>query len=90
MKKPICTAILVIVSLAASAQERIDRMYIDTRAIFHQEVLDGAHSSQFKADHLNLNIFGHINDRIDYRVRQRLNKKVFDENNIFNATDFLY
>ena len=90
MKKPICTALLVIVSLAAFSQERIDRMYIDTRAIFHQEVLDGAHSSQFKADHLNLNVFGHINERIDYLVRQRLNKKVFDENNIFNATDFLY
>ena len=78
---------------AASSESRIggiDKLYIDTRGIFHLQAENGQVGTQFLADHLNLNIRGHINDRIDYRLRQRLNKKVFDENYVFNATDFLY
>ena len=73
-----------------SGKGGIDKLYIDTRGIFHLQSENGQVGTQFLADHLNLNIFGHINDRIDYRLRQRLNKKVFDENYVFNATDFLY
>lgn len=90
MKRIAGIILLLFLSLRALAQPSVDKLYIDTRGIFHQETVDGVYSSQFKADHLNLNIYGHISPTIDYRVRQRLNKKVFDENNIFNATDFLY
>ncbi len=86
---------LLVISVSAHCQENggdgfIDKLYIDTRAIYHQETVSGVYSSTFRADHLNLNVFGHITDKVDFRIRQRLNKQVFDENNIFNATDFVY
>ena len=76
--------------LTATAQPSISQLYFDTRASFHQEVNAGQYSSQFTGDHFNLNIRGTITDKLDFRIRQRLNKKVFDERNMFNATDFLY
>lgn len=90
----LCSTLLV-GALSALAQQKdentiIDKLYIDTRAIFHEQTLNGEYSSAFRADHLNLNITGHITPNLDFRIRQRLNKKVFDENNIFNATDFVY
>ena len=80
----------LLLSIGSSAQVRIDQLYFDTRTTFHQEVADGQYNSQFTGDHFNLNIRGQLTDKLDFRVRQRLNKKVFDERNMFNATDFLY
>ncbi len=74
----------------ARAQVRINQLYFDTRASFHQEVVEGTYNSQFTGDHFNLNIRGQLSEKLDFRIRQRLNKKVFDELNMFNATDFLY
>ena len=68
----------------------VDRFYIDMRATFHQETEDGVYNSQVTGDYLNLHLLGHITPTVDYRIRQRLNKKVFDEKNMFNATDFMY
>jgi len=91
MKKTLIAIITALLSLSAIAQDGgVDKLYIDTRGIFHLQNDDGVVGTQFLADHLNLNILGHINDRIDYRLRQRLNKNAFDEKYIFNATDFLY
>ena len=75
---------------AAHAQPAVSELYFDTRASFHQEVADGRYNSQFTGDHFNLNVRGTLTDKLDFRIRQRLNKKVFDERNMFNATDFLY
>ena len=75
---------------AAQAQPTVTQLYFDTRASFHQEVADGQYNSQFTGDHFNLNVRGTLTDKLDFRIRQRLNKKVFDERNMFNATDFLY
>lgn len=75
---------------AALAQPTVSQLYFDTRASFHQEVADGRYNSQFTGDHFNLNVRGSLTDKLDFRIRQRLNKKVFDERNMFNATDFLY
>jgi hypothetical protein len=75
---------------SATAQPTITQLYFDTRASFHQEVNDGKYYSQFTGDHFNLNVRGTLTDKLDFRIRQRLNKKVFDERNMFNATDFLY
>ncbi len=81
---------LISSSISMAAQNSVvDDMYIDTRAYFEQNFENEGYSSHFTADHLNLNIFGHVSDNLRYRVRQKLNKKVFDERNIFNATDFL-
>ena len=90
MKRLLIILFMIVSAVPALAQGGVDRLYIDTRGIYHLQGDNGEVSSQFLADHLNLNILGHINDRIDYRLRQRLNKKVFDENYVFNATDFLY
>lgn len=81
---------LLLTAATAAAQPSITQLYFDTRASFHQEWADGQYQSQFTGDHFNLNIRGSLTDRLDFRVRQRLNKKVFDERNMFNATDFLY
>ena len=61
-----------------SAQEGVDRFYMDMRASFHQETEDGEYNSQMVGEYLNLHLLGHITPKIDYRIRQRLNKKVFD------------
>ncbi|MCR4823965.1 MAG: OprO/OprP family phosphate-selective porin, partial [Bacteroidales bacterium] len=84
---PLCT---LLAGLPAAAQAGITQLYFDTRATFHQELNAGQYNSQFTGDHFNLNIRGHLTDKLDFRIRQRLNKKVFDERNMFNATDFLY
>ena len=75
---------------AATAQPKITQLYFDTRASFHQEWVGGKYNSQFTGDHFNLNVRGQLTDKLDFRIRQRLNKAVFDPKNIFNATDFLY
>ena len=80
----------LLLPLAARAQVQISQLYFDTRASFHQEVADGQYHSQFTGDHFNLNIRGQLGEKLNFRIRQRLNKKVFDERNMFKATDFLY
>ncbi|MCR5710107.1 MAG: OprO/OprP family phosphate-selective porin [Bacteroidales bacterium] len=73
-----------------SAQNHVDRLYFDMRASFYQETVDGVYSSQVVGEYLNFQMMGHVTPKISYRIRQRLNKKVFDERNMFNATDFMY
>lgn len=90
MKRLFTVIAFSFLSAAALAQGQVDRLFIDTRGIYHLQSDEAGINSQFLADHLNLNILGHISSNVNYRLRQRLNKKVFDENNIFNATDFLY
>ena len=72
------------------AQQIVDRLYFDMRASFHQDFTEGEYNSQVVGEHLNFQLLGHITPKLDYRIRQRLNKKVFDERNMFNATDFMY
>ena len=88
-KKYLAVAALLL-SSAAAAQPKITQLYFDTRASFHQEWENGKYHSQFTGDHFNLNVRGQLTDKLDFRIRQRLNKAVFDAKNIFNATDFLY
>ena len=82
--------LLIFTSFLSMAQVRVDRLYFDMRASFHQDITDGQYNSQMVGEYLNFQMLGHITPKIDYRIRQRLNKKVFDERNMFNATDFLY
>ena len=85
--------LILIVSLLPgmlAAQNKVDRLYFDMRASFHQDITDGQYNSQAIGEYLNFQMMGHITPTIDYRIRQRLNKKVFDERNMFNATDFMY
>lgn len=72
------------------AQEKVDKLYFDMRTSFHQEVTAGEYDSQLVGEYLNFHLMGHLSPTVDYRIRQRLNKKVFDERNMFNATDMMY
>ena len=86
------TLILVASLLACTllqAQVHVDQIYIDTRATFHEDLTNGVYNSHFQGDYLNFHILGQISDRLTFRVRQRLNKKI-DDQNPFNATDFLW
>ena len=91
MMKRFC--LILIVSLfptLLAGQGHVDRLYFDMRASFHQDITDGQYNSQAIGEYLNFQMMGQITPKIDYRIRQRLNKKVFDERNMFNATDFMY
>ena len=91
MKRLLSVIAFVLLSAAPmQAQLRVDRLYFDMRASFHQDITDGVYNSQMVGEYLNFQMTGHITPTIDYRIRQRLNKKVFDERNMFNATDFMY
>ena len=90
MKHRIIAFCALFMGFVAFSQTRVDKLYLDTRTTFHQETEDGVYNSQIKGEYLNLHILGHIGDNIDYRLRQHLIKKVYDEKNMFNATDMLY
>lgn len=90
MRKLLAGFLLFWIPALMSAQGGVDRFFMDMRASFHQESVDGEYNSQMVGEYLNLHLLGHITPKIDYRIRQRLNKKVFDELNMFNATDFMY
>ena len=90
MRRLFAGILLLWIPVVMSAQEGVDRFFLDMRASFHQESEEGEYKSQMMGEYLNLHLLGHISPKIDYRIRQRLNKKVFDERNMFNATDFMY
>ena len=90
MKKRIIFLLLCLIPAGLAAQNYVERLYFDMRASFHQDITEGAYNSQAIGEHLNFQMMGHITPKLDYRIRQRLNKKVFDERNMFNATDFMY
>lgn len=82
--------LLSMLSLKAWGGDYVDSLWFDTRLTFHQETRHGDYSSQFRGDHFNLHLRGHLSPTLDYRIRQRLNKNAYDDKNIFNATDMLY
>ena len=67
----------------------VDEISFDTRASFHQQTEDGVYDSHFQGEYLNLHILGQLADGLTFRVRQRLNRKI-DDDNPFSATDFLW
>lgn len=83
------TAGLFCSSPLQAQQTHIDEISVDTRATFHQQTEDGVYDSHFQGDYFNIHMKGHLTDNISFRIRQRMNKKV-DEQNPFNATDFLW
>ena len=85
-----CLAALLAAVLPGAAQEKVDKLFFDMRTSFHQEVTEGVYTGQLVGEYLNFHILGHLSPTVNYRVRQRLNKKVFDERNMFNATDMMY
>ena len=90
MRKHILAFTLLLFPLALMAQQiHVDEVSVDARATFHQETRAGVYDSWFQGEYLNLHIMGQLSDRLSFRVRQRLNKKI-DDQNPFNATDFLW
>lgn len=70
-------------------QTHIDNIWVDARTTFHQQLVEGVHSSHFQGDYFNIHIAGHLTDNISFYLRQRMNKKI-DAENPFNATDHLW
>ncbi|MBQ9462532.1 MAG: hypothetical protein IJU68_02615 [Bacteroidales bacterium] len=95
MKKLFLTLISILsVITTAFAQQKdkltfLDELSFDARATFHQQTTGGVYDSHFQGDYFNLHIKGHITDKLTFRVRQRLNKQI-KEDNPFNATDHLW
>ena len=82
--------LLLAASWSLQAQNsHVDEVNIEARASFHQETREGVYDTNFQGEYLNLNIKGHITPSVSVRLRQRLNKKI-DDQNPFNATDFLW
>ena len=90
MKKLFFVLCFCCIAALSTAQNYVERLYFDMRASFHQDITDGQYNSQVIGEYLNFHMLGHITPKVSYRIRQRLNKKVFDEKNMFNATDFMY
>ncbi|MBR1569655.1 MAG: hypothetical protein IJ651_02855, partial [Bacteroidales bacterium] len=83
-------ASILLPALAVQAQQtHVDEISVDARGSFHQETRDGVYGSHFQGDYFNLHIMGQLTDKVSFRIRQRLNKKI-DDQNPFNATDFLW
>ena len=90
MKKLAALFASLLLSVGALAQQmHVDEVSVDTRATFHQETREGVYGTHFQGDYLNLHIIGQLTDKLTFRVRQRLNKKI-EDSNPFNATDFLW
>jgi len=90
MKKLAVLFVSLLLSVGALAQQmHVDEVSVDTRATFHQETREGVYDTHFQGDYLNLHIIGQLTDKLTFRVRQRLNKKI-EDSNPFNATDFLW
>jgi len=90
MKKLAVLFASLLLSVGALAQQmHVDEVSVDTRATFHQETREGVYDTHFQGDYLNLHIIGQLTDKLTFRVRQRLNKKI-EDSNPFNATDFLW
>ncbi|MBQ9253971.1 MAG: hypothetical protein IJ180_11410 [Bacteroidales bacterium] len=90
MKKIILLLFITCSLFGAKAQNKVDNLFFEARGGFMNALDDGKYNGYFTGDFFNLQMFGHINDKISYRIRQRLNKNPFAQDNIFNATDFLY
>lgn len=90
MNKSIIALLALVFGMSALAQNKVDDLFFDMRATFHQETENGVYNSQIVGEYLNFQMLGHISPEINYRIRQKLNKKVFDEKNMFNATDMMY
>lgn len=88
-RKTIALALLaLIIGTKASAQERIDSVYVDVRGTYAMDITGGAYSSRMRCDYFNVHMYGHITDNVSYRIRQRMNVPI-DSSNPFRATDWL-
>ena len=85
----IVLGLLLAAPVAIAQQTHIDDIWVDTRATFHQQTTDGVYSSNFQGDYFNIHMTGQLADGLTFRIRQRMNKRII-EDNPFNATDFLW
>ncbi len=67
----------------------VNEIWFDTRTSFHQQTEAGVYDTHFQGEYLNLHVTGQIAENLSFRVRQRLNRKI-DDDNPFSATDFLW
>ena len=90
MKRALFTFLAVAAFIQASAQNKVENLFMDMRTTFHQETEEGEYNSQIRGEYFNLHVLGHITQDIDYRIRHSFSKKGYDEKNMFNGTDIMY
>lgn len=90
MKKILTLFALLCCLYSAQAQNRVDNLFFEARGGFADEFTSKNNSNHFTGDFFNFQANGHLSDKISYRIRQRLTKNPFDQDNILNGTDFLY
>ena len=71
VKTIIISAFLLLAPFAARAE--VDTLYFDARAAYNEAVKGGKYTGRFLGDHLNLNIYGTMTDKVGFRIRHRLN-----------------
>ena len=74
MKKTILTVLIALGLLGPTrAAAEVDSLYFDVRAAYNEEVAGGRWIGRFTSEHLNLNLWGKMTDKVGYRIRHRLN-----------------
>ena len=76
-------------ALAPDKGAQINEIVIETRSAFHQQLEEGVYGSHFQGEYLNLCMTGQIAPGLTFRIRQRFNRKI-DNENPFSATDHLW
>jgi len=84
------TAALLLGHLPIQARtDGIDSLNFEVRASVRATLGSDVHDATFAGEHLNLNVWGSIGDKLHYRLRQRFTKPLYSETNPLNATDLL-
>jgi hypothetical protein len=73
----------------AESGTHINEIWFDMRASFHQQWEQGVYDTHFQGEYFNFHLTGQLTDNLTFRLRQRLNRKI-DNDNPFSATDFMW
>lgn len=91
MKKGLFFSLIAMFGLgfALFGQEEKVSLRFDARADFNYVTNDN-NASGFNGKNLNLMLDGQINSKLEYHLRQRLNRAIGGEEGLLNATDWAY
>ncbi len=95
MKRRLFFSLIAVFALgfAMLAQEEKVSLRFDARADFNYVTTDSEYikdASGFNGRNLNLMLDGQINSKLEYHLRQRLNRPIGDNEGLLNATDWAY
>lgn len=89
MKRSIVLAALFSCAIAASAQVKLDKLQVQTRADHQSVVYDGDVMSGFSGKYFNVQLAGGAGEHLSFSYRQRLTKSVVSSS-YWDATDWAW